>query len=197
MGHTRMTTQGNAAYNQNNHPFPGKAGKQTFALAHNGVLTNDWELRFSEILPKTNIETDSFVAVQLIEKQGEVSSQSLKKMAEKVQGSFTFTVLDQDNNLYFVKGDNPLTIYHYPELGLYLYASTAEILDTALFSLGMGKMTHEIIQPRPGTILRIDSQGRQETDYFEMVEYYSWPPPLDTYNIYPGKHHSTRNHVTQ
>ena len=73
MGHTRMTTQGNADQNQNNHPFPGKAGIQKFALAHNGVLTNDQELRFSEKLPKTDVETDSFVAVQLIEKQEEVS----------------------------------------------------------------------------------------------------------------------------
>ena len=129
MGHTRMTTQGKASKNQNNHPFPGKAGDQKFALAHNGVLTNDWNLRFSEILPKTDVETDSFVAVQLIEKQKEVSFQSLKTMAEKVEGSFTFTILDQDNNLYFVKGENPLTIYHYPKLGVYLYAFTSEILD--------------------------------------------------------------------
>lgn len=197
MGHTRMTTQGNAAYNQNNHPFLGKAGKQTFALAHNGVLTNDWELRFSENLPKTDVETDSFVAVQLIEKQEEVSFQSLRKMAEKVQGSFTFTVLDQDNSLYFIKGDNPLTICHYSDLGLYLYASTFEILDTALFSLGMGKITREITQPQPGTIFRIDSQGRQETASFELAEHYSWPPLWDTYNMYPRKHKSSKNHITQ
>ena len=45
MGHTRMTTQGNAAQNRNNHPFPGKTRRQPFALAHNGVLWNDKELR--------------------------------------------------------------------------------------------------------------------------------------------------------
>ena len=38
MGHTRMTTQGTAKRNYNNHPFSGKAGKQQFALAHNGIL---------------------------------------------------------------------------------------------------------------------------------------------------------------
>ena len=48
-------------------------------------------------------------------------------MAEEVEGSFCFTVLDRKDNLYFVKGDNPLCLYHYPELGLYLYASTEEI----------------------------------------------------------------------
>ena len=196
MGHTRMTTQGNANRNQNNHPFPGKAGEQEFALAHNGVLTNDWELRFSENLPKTNIETDSFVAAQLIEKQREVSFQSLQKMAEKVQGSFTFTILDQSNSVYFVKGENPLTIYHYPEFGFYLYASTAEILDITLASLKMEKIAYEIIQPQPGTILRIDSQGNQETTSFELDDC-SWLPPWDTLSMYPRKHHGTRNHVTQ
>nr|WP_243106064.1 class II glutamine amidotransferase [Butyricicoccus sp. OF13-6] len=37
MGHTRMTTQGNAQFNQNNHPFLGKVDGSSFALAHNGV----------------------------------------------------------------------------------------------------------------------------------------------------------------
>ncbi len=47
MGHTRMTTQGSEYRNYNNHPFSGKAG-QPFALAHNGVLTNDGLLRRQE-----------------------------------------------------------------------------------------------------------------------------------------------------
>lgn len=44
MGHTRYTTQGSQEFNQNNHPFRGHADKE-FALAHNGVLSNDLELR--------------------------------------------------------------------------------------------------------------------------------------------------------
>lgn len=99
MGHTRMTTQGNANLNQNNHPFPGKAGKQSFALAHNGVLCNDFTLQRRYHLPQTNVETDSYVAVQLIEQQEEVSPDSLRMMVEAVEGSFAFTVLDGDNNL--------------------------------------------------------------------------------------------------
>ena len=47
MGHTRMTTQGSARRNQNNHPFAGRAGDSRFALAHNGVIFNDLELRRS------------------------------------------------------------------------------------------------------------------------------------------------------
>ena len=38
MGHTRLTTQGDAARNRNNHPFAGRVPVTRFALAHNGVL---------------------------------------------------------------------------------------------------------------------------------------------------------------
>ena len=196
MGHTRMTTQGNASHNQNNHPFPGKAGKQSFALAHNGVLCNDFTLRQRYHLPQTNVETDSYVAVQLIEQQEEVSPDSLRMMAEAVEGSFAFTVLDGDNNLWFVKGDNPLTIYHYPKLGLYLYASTEAILSDALQALGMEKAKHETIQPWPGDILRIDSQGHQEKFSFDMEE--PMPSPFSrSWYTQPLQRRSTHRHVTQ
>ena len=78
MGHTRMTTQGSARRNQNNHPFAGRAGDSRFALAHNGVIFNDLELRRSNSLPTTAIETDSYIAVQLIERQLEVDPAGLR-----------------------------------------------------------------------------------------------------------------------
>ena len=76
MGHTRMTTQGNEKFNYNNHPFYGKVNGIEFALAHNGVLRNDLHLRHKEKLPHTKIETDSYIAVQLIEKKKELSFDS-------------------------------------------------------------------------------------------------------------------------
>ena len=113
MGHTRMTTQGSEKYLPNNHPFPGKAGDTSFALAHNGVLSNDKRLRRQHDLPATKIETDSYIAVQLLEASGELSFTSLASMAEKLEGSFTITVMTDDNSLYCIKGDNPFCLYHY------------------------------------------------------------------------------------
>ncbi len=81
-----------------------------------------------------------------MEQQGTLNFDSLRFMAEEVEGSFCFTVLDRKDNLYFVKGDNPLCLYHYPELGLYLYASTEEILRNAI-----GKM-HLAGQPESITL---------------------------------------------
>ena len=129
MGHTRMATQGRAKRNENNHPFLGSIGRERFALAHNGVLYNDYSLRSARHLPKTKIETDSYIAVQLIEQQ---KALDLRFMAEQVEGSFTFTVLTERDELYFVKGDNPLCLVHFPLTGTYVYASTAEILNAGL-----------------------------------------------------------------
>ena len=134
MGHARMTTQGSAEKNFNNHLFQSRAGGKPFALAHNGMIYNDLALRRKGKLPRTNIETDSYVAVQLLERGGAVTSRALRDMAEKLEGPFSFTVLDHQDSLYFVRGNNPLSLYHFFDQGLYLYASTQEILDRRLRS---------------------------------------------------------------
>jgi glutamine phosphoribosylpyrophosphate amidotransferase len=112
MGHTRMTTQGSEKKNRNNHPFLGYINGLGFALAHNGVINNEVTLRRTQKLPNTNIQTDSYVAVQLLQKQNSLDFDSLKYMAEKVEGFFCFTLLDSLNNIYVVKGNNPFCLYH-------------------------------------------------------------------------------------
>ena len=167
MGHTRMTTQGSAQRNRNNHPFIGSTRRRPFALAHNGVLRNDVELREYFRLPRTRIQTDSYVAVQLIERQNALDFQSLKFMAEALEGSFTITVLDSDNNLFIVKGDNPLCLYRYPALGLYLYASTEEILKKALECIHISGDAPTKINARRGEILQIRRNGNVDRGFFD------------------------------
>lgn len=182
MGHTRMTTQGSAVRQRNNHPFLGKLPKSQFALAHNGVLSNDKVLKKTEQLPQTNIETDSYVAVQLIEKQNTLDFDSLKKMAEKVKGTFTFTVMDQKNQLYIVKGNNPMCLYYYPEKGIYLYASTKAILEAALDWMGYLDQPHEEIRITDGEILKIDAMGTITRDHFLLpVMAYEYDPLYDDF----------------
>ena len=166
MGHTRMTTQGSAKRNYNNHPFRGRIRNNDFALAHNGVLQNDISLRKKKHLPKSKIQTDSYVAVQLLEQNRALDLNSLREMAEQVEGSFAFTVMDTQNNLYFVKGDNPLCIYHYPKTGMYLYASTEEILQKALDALHLPLEKPEKINVSCGELLKIDSNGSITRDSF-------------------------------
>lgn len=168
MGHTRMATQGKAKRNENNHPFLGSIGREHFALAHNGVLYNDYSLRSARHLPKTKIETDSYIAVQLIEQQ---KALNLRFMAEQVEGSFTFTVLTERDELYFVKGDNPLCLVHFPLTGTYVYASTAEILNAGLLHCGwLGK--DEKISVECGEIVKIDRKGRISRSTFDAGSLY-------------------------
>ena len=166
MGHSRMTTQGKAKFNRNNHPFAGKVPGTRFALAHNGVLYNDITLRRSRALPDTRIETDSYVAVQLIEQQGALTPSSLKTVAEAVEGSFVFTVLDEQDNFYFVKGDNPLCLLQFPFLGLYVYASTEAILRMALKGLWLNREPSKKITVDGGEILWITPDGARLSEHF-------------------------------
>lgn len=181
MGHTRMTTQGSEKKNYNNHPFPGRVEGGAFALAHNGVLYNDQILRKSIKLPHSEIETDSYVAVQLIEKKRALTFDSLKYMAEEVEGSFAFTVLSQDNELYFVKGDNPICIYHFPRTGLYLYASTESILKRALKKMRLAWEQPVPVEIGCGDILRINGEGRVEQSGFNMSDRWAWYAPISPF----------------
>ena len=169
IGHTRMTTQGSEKYNHNNHPFDGRCGTETFALAHNGVLYNHAELKTKYRLSKTPIETDSYVAVQLLEQKKQLHTESIKKMAELIEGSFVFTILRNDNTLFLVKGNNPLTIYHFPKIGIYVYASTKSILDNALQKIHMMKNPCEI-DVSEGEILEIASSGKLSRTTFAMQD---------------------------
>ena len=186
MGHTRLTTQGNQKFNYNNHPFPGHADKE-FAFAHNGVLYNDKDLRKEKQLPDTYIETDSYIAVQLIEQQGKLDFNSLKHMAEDVEGNFTFTVLDENNSLYIVKGSSPMFLIHFEALGLYVYASTESIMINALKKVGIHKFTFSEIRTIDGDIIRIDSNGiitRSEFESYNNFKYNSWYDVYDYYDYY-------------
>lgn len=180
IGHTRFTTQGSEKHNYNNHPFEGTTDNHTFALAHNGVLYNDSELRSEKNLPDTKIETDSYIAVQIIERENIVDSNSIKTMAESVLGSFVFTILRDDNTLFLVKGDNPITLLHFPEYGLYVYASTTTILTAALKAIKFAGKCEEVLV-NDGDIVRINSDGKLSVSTFEECvprynyrHWYSW-----------------------
>ena len=152
-----------------------------FALAHNGVLWNDDDLKKELLLPQTKIETDSFVAVQLLELRKKLNFESLRFMAETVKGSFSFSILDSKNNIYLVKGDSPLSVLHFPKLKLYVYASTDEILykaliDSPIFPF-LKRGEYEQIPIDEGEILKICPDGRIERGEFDFRYYrgrYNW-----------------------
>ena len=170
IGHTRFTTQGSEKRNCNNHPFEGHCGKEAFALAHNGVLYNDKELRREQHLPLTPIETDTYIAVQFLEQGQQLDTENIRRTAELVEGSFVFTILRNDNTLFLVKGNNPLTLYYFPKIGLYIYASTKSILDNTLQKIRMTEKACEV-RTDEGEIIEITPNGKLNRSDFEMQDY--------------------------
>lgn len=195
MGHTRMTTQGSAKKNYNNHPFFGCVKGKSFALAHNGIVWNDLELRRTKHLPRTKVQTDSYIAAQLLERQKALDFHTLRYMAEQVEGSFSFSVLSEQDELWLVKGDNPLTIVRFPKVGIYVYASTTEILNKALARCGNWLGRGEKVDIAMGDIVKIDRNGRITRGTFDASKFYrsSWGY-WDT-SLYPKAPHSEEEHL--
>ena len=197
IGHTRLTTQGSARFNENNHPWRCQISTGPFALAHNGVLYNDTALRRELALPTPKIQTDSYIAVQIIEQQRTLSFDSLKTMAEQAEGSFAFSVLDHRDRIYLVKGDNPLCLYYFPSCDLYLYASTQAILNDALTEMPFRLGKAQEIRLTCGDILLLspDAEPEKQTfdtrnldlpywGHFRSSYSYFWPTPEPTYSDY-------------
>ena len=136
-GHTRLTTQGTEKNNYNNHPFRGKIARYDFALSHNGIIWNDKELRKKLKLPNTRIETDSYVITQLINQLKTLSLESLTSVVEQLEGNFTLSIIDNNENLYLIRNDNPLVVIDFVDIGIIIYASTIDILIKALLKANL------------------------------------------------------------
>ena len=171
-GHNRMTTHGNAEFNCNNHPFEGKTADGHFALCHNGILYNYNYVKMAEKLPETKIETDTYVAVQLIEKYGSLNFSTVAQMCETLEELFLFTILGDNNSLYIAKGGNPICLLHFERLGLYLYTSTGSIMKEVLKGSFLEKEPFTQIEVEDGDIFRIDSNGMIEKSYFDFQKGY-------------------------
>jgi len=121
----------------------------TIALVHNGVISNDWELRrdFSATLP----EVDTAVIPALLEVEG------LAAM-EKLWGYAAIAYLDTTDRkdiLHLARMESSPVAYTWLDDGSFVFASTVNHLETALFNYGMLEHGH------------VFEMG--EGDYFEVV----------------------------
>ena len=95
-------------------------------------------------------------------------------MAEQLEGTFTFSILTSGNDLYLVRGNNPLSVWYYPTTGVHLYASTPEILAAAVIPLPYlrGKV-HQTVKVAEGEILCITAEGKMHRSHFstERIDY--------------------------
>lgn len=86
--------------------------------------------------------------------------------------------------LYFVMGNNPMCIYHFPSFGIYVYASTEAILLKALHRLTFLPGKQEKVHIFCGDILRIDSKGRITQSTFDDSKIV--PSYNSAWNYWPG-----------
>ena len=135
-------------------------------MCHNGVLFNYEQVKKHEQLPKTKIKTDSYTAVQLIEKYGKADFDTIGKTSELVNGSFVFTVLTDEEKLYISRWNNPICFLHFPKLGIYVYTSTKEIMQMALRGTIFEKQPFETIEVTEGEMISIDKNGIIERSRF-------------------------------
>lgn len=110
----------------------------------------------------------------MIEKQGVLDFDSIAGMSEKVSGSFVFTILGDDNTLYIAKGDNPICLLHFKELGLYVYASTPNIMKEALTGSFLEEYDFEEIKVNEGDIVSMNRDGILEKSHFTLCDWFGY-----------------------
>lgn len=166
LGHCRFTTQGSGNENQNNHPFLGDSRGQ-FALAHNGILFNTKEIKEKYNLEDTDIATDSYVIVQLLERFNGINYKKIAVALSELKGTFALSIMKESGELFLIKGNNPVMLVHFPEKGIYAYASTGFILKLALHQY-LKKWKYEMIKCDHGEMVEVDTYGHCFKSKFEL-----------------------------
>ncbi len=112
IGHTRWATHGRPT-EANAHPH--RSGKIT--VVHNGIIENYLELRrqLSDQGRKFGSQTDTEILAHLIDadvSKGVSTFEALKNTIQKIQGSYAFVVLNEDEpeTLYVARYQSPLVI---------------------------------------------------------------------------------------
>lgn len=99
LAHTRWATQGSATDNGNNHPID--YGR--FVLIHNGIISNDAELRVRYNLPKEPA-VDSFVIVALINRFNTMYrsvERAINYTHTLLSGSYVCVLFDKETGLVY------------------------------------------------------------------------------------------------
>jgi len=98
IGHTRYSTKGRNIW-KNSQPLYGMFKNESFAIAHNGNLTNIGEIRKEQIKKGIRFETttDTEIIALLIENsEKEGIEDAIKDAISKIKGSYSLVILTRD-----------------------------------------------------------------------------------------------------
>ena len=130
LAHTRAETVGNSEDIKNNHPFSTK----DFILAHNGAVTNHKELR-KKFNIETDVETDSAIIVELIQKFYDESHDVVKAIKETtnlITGGYACWLYHKEtDDLYLFRHNNPISYSILPKRNIFVFASEGIMIRDA------------------------------------------------------------------
>jgi glucosamine 6-phosphate synthetase-like amidotransferase/phosphosugar isomerase protein len=158
--HTRMKTQGSEKNNANNHPLFSKNG---IAIVHNGIIYNDKEI-FGKKQRDAEVDSESILHLLSMKMKGD----KIKRLFDKVEGSFAVAVLDkyQPERLVLIKKDNPIDLYYDSKDDILYFCSEREIMQEALSiekisvrGFNLGEKDYHFYEMHNNYALFINSEG--------------------------------------
>ncbi len=151
--HTRMKTQGSEKNNANNHPLLSKNG---IAIVHNGIIYNDKEI-FGKKERDAEVDSESILHLLSMKVKGD----KIKRLFDKVEGSFAVAMLDKyfPERLVLIKKDNPIDLYYDQKDDILYFCSEREIMQEAL---NIEKVT-----------VRGSNLGEKDFHFYEMHNNYA------------------------
>jgi amidophosphoribosyltransferase len=170
IGHTRYSTTGSSTY-RNAQPVHRSSrsadNPATFALAHNGNLSNTEKLAAELGMLPGLIASDSELVAELVARQYPVTPRSdgrdletaLAQVLPRLEGAFSFTIMDE-GHLVGVRDPNgfrPLCLGKLDPHG-WVFASETPALDV----IG----AHFIREVEPGEMVVVDANGVRESRPF-------------------------------
>ena len=140
IGHCRMPTKGTPLNNKNNHPIVTKS----FVGVHNGMIYNDDKLFYEY---KDDFKRDGDVDSEIIFKLIEKYYIDCKSMPEamclansKLFGGMAYAFITTKNPylLWLFRQGNPISILHYRQAGMIIFASNEKYITNAVKGISLG-----------------------------------------------------------
>lgn len=153
IGHCRQKTKGTPEDYNNNHPIVSNK----IVGVHNGMIGNDDKLfdKFKDLGMERRAEVDSEIIFRLIDHYadgGYDMEESIITTAKMLMGSYACAVVNAAHpyELWLFKGNGPLDIYHYKDVGMILFSSEKRYIEDAVDGTTLGQPTIIPLLPHQG-----------------------------------------------